>query len=102
MSDRRAYTRLEMHAGVFIIRGETAFLTEVSNVSAGGVSVVRPENWQEDPDGIYHLYFVLDPDRILCLKGSVVHESVDHLGFTFAKGYAIQSEQLLAESRTWL
>ena len=102
MSERRAYTRLEMHAGVFIVRGETAFLTEVSNVSAGGASVVRPKNWREDADGSYHLYFVLDPDRILCLKGSVVHESAEYLGFTFAQGYAIQSEQLLAESRNWL
>lgn len=102
MSDRRAYTRLEMHAGVFITRGESAWLTEVANVSAGGASVVRPDSWQDSSGTTFHLYFILDQDRILCLKGTVVHESSEHVGFTFAKGYAIQSEQLLAESRTWL
>ena len=64
-TDLRTFRRLEMYAGVFMVQGEKAYLSELTNVSAGGVSVKRPGTWQHDPEGIYQLFFVLDQDRIL-------------------------------------
>lgn len=93
--------RLRMYAGVFITLGDRAYLTELSNVSAGGVMVRRPEGWPAETQDTYRLYFVLDRDRILAARGHVVHAQEDELGFEFAPGYALQSEQLLAESRNW-
>ena len=102
MSDeQRGYPRLEMYAGVFLTQGERAYLSELSDISAGGAKVQRPGHWQNDPQGQYHMFFILDQDRILCIKGTVVHEQDEFLGFEFAPGYAIQAEQLLAESRNW-
>ncbi|MEM7708787.1 MAG: PilZ domain-containing protein [Pseudomonadota bacterium] len=99
--DLRNSPRLKMYAGVFITLGDRAFLTELSNVSAGGVMVRRPDGWPEQTDETYRLYFVLDRDRILAARGTVIHAQNDELGFEFLPGYALQSEQLLAESRNW-
>ena len=99
--DHRLSPRLKMYAGVFITLGDRAYLTELSNVSAGGVMVRRPEGWPDPSEEIYRLYFVLDRDRILAARGQVVHAQDDELGFEFTPGYALQSEQLLAESRNW-
>jgi hypothetical protein len=100
-NEHRGYPRLEMYVGVFLTQGERAFLSELSDVSAGGARVQRPQNWQHDENGIYSLYFILDQDRILCIKGKVAHQHEDYIGFRFEPGYAIQAEQLLAESRNW-
>ncbi len=90
-----------MYAGVFITLGDHAYLTELSNVSVGGVMVRRPEGWPQHSSEIYRLYFVLDKDRILAARGHVVHAQDDELGFEFEPGYTLQSEQLMAESRNW-
>ncbi len=100
-SDQRGFPRLEMYAGVFLVQGERGYLSELMNVSAGGASVRKPSSWETDPDGEYRMFFILDQDRVLCIKGLVAHEQDGQIGFTFAPGYAIQAEQLLAESRNW-
>ncbi|MDX1571541.1 MAG: PilZ domain-containing protein [Xanthomonadales bacterium] len=99
--DRRRDSRLGMYAGVFMTHGEQAYLSELVNVSAGGVTVQRPTNWQSDHGGIYSLYFVLDQERIWCIKCAVAHEQEEVLGFSFQPGYAVKADQLLAESRNW-
>lgn len=99
--ESRGYPRLEMYVGVFMVQGERAFLSELCDVSAGGARIQRPGNWQHDEGGIYSLYFILDQDRIMCIKGKVVHEQDESVGIQFEPGYAIQAEQLLAESRNW-
>lgn len=99
--NKRGYPRVEMFAGVFIVRGERAHLSELCNISAGGVSVKKPTGWPIDQAGEYHLYFVLDQARILCIKASVAHQQDEILGFAFAPGYQSRVKQLLAESRSW-
>ncbi len=100
-ADRREYPRAEMYAGIFLVQGERAFLTEMQNVSAGGLSVVRPGNWQLDADGHYQLFCILEQDRILYLRGKVSYQEEQRLGFEFEPGYAVQAEQLLVESKNW-
>ncbi len=99
--NKRGNPRLEMFAGVFIVRGEQAHLSELCNISAGGVSVKKPARWKREADRTYRLFFVLDQARILCIKAAVAHEQDDTLGFEFAPGYETQAQQLLAESRNW-
>lgn len=99
--NKRGYPRLEMFAGVFIVRGEQAHLSELCNISAGGVNLKRPANWKPGSDRTFRLFFVLDQARILCIKATVAHEQDDALGFKFAPGYEAQAQQLLAESRNW-
>jgi hypothetical protein len=100
-TDQRGYPRLEMYAGVFMTQGERAHLSELTNISAGGARIQIPASWQRDMGGVYHLYFILDQDRILCIRARVMNETDDAIGFKFEPGYAIQAEQLLAESRNW-
>jgi len=99
--EQRGYPRLEMYAGVFMTQGDMAYLSELANVSAGGARIQTPSNWQPDMDAVYNLFFILDQDRILCIRARVVHETDNAIGFSFEPGYAIQAEQLLAESRNW-
>jgi len=99
--EKRGFHRLEMYTGVFLTQGERGYLSELINVSAGGVSLRKPGAWQNDPEGQYKLYFILDQDRVLCVKAKVIHQQDELLGFEFMAGYAIQAEQLLAESRNW-
>jgi hypothetical protein len=100
-AEQRGYPRLEMYAGVFMTQGDLAYLSELANVSAGGARVQTPGNWVSDMKAVYNLFFILDQDRILCIRARVVHEGDDAVGFEFEPGYAIQAEQLLAESRNW-
>lgn len=100
-AEQRGHPRLEMFAGVFMTQGDLAYLSELVNVSAGGARVQAPANWEPDMNAVYNLFFILDQDRILCIRARVVHEMEDSIGFEFEPGYAIQAEQLLAESRNW-
>ena len=100
-AEQRGYPRLQMYAGVFMTQGDLAYLSELANVSAGGAQIHTPSNWQPDMDAVYNLFFILDQDRILCIRAHVAHETDDAIGFEFEPGYAIQAEQLLAESRNW-
>ena len=100
-AEQRGYPRLQMYAGVFMTKGDLAYLSELANVSAGGAQIHTPGNWQTDMDAVYNLFFILDQDRILCIRARVAHEFDDAVGFEFELGYAIQAEQLLAESRNW-
>ena len=100
-AEQRGYPRLVMYAGVFMTHGDLAYLSELANVSAGGAQVQAPANWDSDMQAVYNMFFILDQDRILCIRARVVHESEDSIGFEFEPGYAIQAEQLLAESRNW-
>lgn len=99
--ERRKFSRIEMYAGIFVVQGERAYLTEMQDVSAGGLSISRPGNWRDDPGGDYQLYCILEQERILCVGGRVAHEAEDTVGMLFQPGYAVQAEQLLAESRNW-
>ena len=82
-------------------RGERAHLSELCDISAGGVSVKKPGDWPTDQTGDYDLFFVLDQARILCIKATVAHQQDEILGFKFASGYQARVEELLAESRNW-
>lgn len=99
--DKRDYPRLSLGSGVFITKGENAYLAETLNISAGGASTTRPGNWREDPDSVYRLYFILEPERIISIKARVVHEQRNQIGFHFEPGFAIQAEELLTQSRLW-
>ena len=100
-SEQRGYPRLQMYAGVFMTKGDVAYLSELANVSAGGAQILTPGSWQPDLNAVYNLFFILDQDRILCIRAHVARESDDAIGFEFESGYAIQAEQILAESRNW-
>jgi len=99
--ERRQYPRLQMHAGVFIVQGDRGYLTEMKDVSAGGLRVIRPNNWHYEAQYQCQIFCILEQERILCLHGFVNHEEEQSLGFEFCPGFAVQAEQLLAESRNW-
>ena len=99
--ERRQYPRLQVHAGVFLVQDDRAYLTEMKDISAAGLSVLRPVNWHYEADRPCKIFCILEQERILCLHGSVSHEEEHILGFNFAPGFAVQAEQLLAESRNW-
>ncbi|MEM9303237.1 MAG: PilZ domain-containing protein [Pseudomonadota bacterium] len=101
MDERRDSPRLKMYAGVFILRGEKAYLTEVENVSTGGASMTRPSNWDGHLESRCALYFIIEQDHILLIRGHLVHETESRLGFEFDSGFAAESEELVTESRRW-
>lgn len=101
MQERRVFTRIKMYAGVLITRGEQAWLTEVTNVSAGGASVLTPTRWEAGVGMEHLLYFILEQERILCIRGTVTHEHDDSIGFEFAADHRNAAEELLAASSEW-
>jgi hypothetical protein len=90
-----------MYSAVMLVRGELAFLTEVSNVSLGGASVAKPRSWNGQSGEEYLLYFVFDQDTILSIKGKVAHAQPAHVGFEFLPSEATRASELLEESRHW-
>lgn len=101
MEERRGSPRLKMYAGVFILHGQDAYLTEVDNVSTGGASVARPTRWAARDGHQCRLYFVLDQETILLLRATVAHVDRRQVGLVFEPGQAIEAEQLVAASRHW-
>ncbi len=99
--ERRHHPRLEMYAGVFLVVGERGYLSEMCDVSAGGIRVTRPGNWQSDRGRDCQLFCILEQERILRLEATIVHETESAIGLVFHEGYAVPAEQLLAESRNW-
>lgn len=102
VDEKRGYPRLSMHGAVFVVQGETAYLTELLNVSAGGVCTRKPARWQIAQEPTFRLFVVLEDEKILCIQSRVIHERGEEVGFEFLPGYAIEAELLLTESARWL
>ena len=90
-----------MYEGVFILRGERAYLAEAEDVSTGGASLARPRNWSSAGDGSWQLFFIIDQDTLLRFEAHLVHESERRIGFEFEPGFAREAEELVGESRRW-
>ncbi|MEO8671312.1 MAG: PilZ domain-containing protein [Tahibacter sp.] len=98
-SEKRRHPRLSVFSAAMLVIGDDGFLSEVQDLSQGGVRVARPRNWQADAGIECHLFLIFDQDTIIGLRVKVVRSGSEDLGLEFAAGQEARIERLLYESR---
>jgi hypothetical protein len=99
VNEKRQHPRLELSSTVLISNGRSAWLAHVNDISAGGARVLKPLDWSDPGVQPLLLHFIFDQDTVIIVRGTVVRDSPDHLGFWFKSGQEEEVGRLMYESR---
>lgn len=98
-AEKRRHPRLPVFTAALITRDGQGWLSEVRDLSQGGVRLARPRRWPGGGEGVYRLYLVFDGDTVIGLDACCVREGEDDLGMAFAPGQGEAIDAMLYESR---
>ncbi|MBS0488300.1 MAG: PilZ domain-containing protein [Proteobacteria bacterium] len=77
--------RMRIRSAAMMIRGADAWSTEIADISATGVLLVRPENWQGNPGDLYALDMIVGEELNIHVEATVARITTNHLGFAYAR-----------------
>ncbi len=76
-------SRMPVHTVVLISRADHAWSSEILDISATGARVVRPLDWQGEPDDVFQLDVVISETAALHLEARVARVTAEHVAFQF-------------------
>ena len=76
---------MRIRSAAMMIRGADAWSTEIADISATGVLLVRPENWQGNPGDLYALDMIVGEELNIHVEATVARITTNHLGFAYAR-----------------
>ncbi len=76
---------MRIRSAAMMIRGADAWSTEIADISATGVLLVRPENWQGKPGDFYALDMIVGEELNIHVEATVARITTNHLGFAYAR-----------------
>ena len=82
---RTRHTRMPIRSTVLISRGATSWATEIENISATGVLVLRPENWQVKAGESCAVDLLIGEDLHIHLDATVVRLTARHVAFAYTR-----------------
>lgn len=68
-----------------MIRGADAWSTEIADISATGVLLVRPEDWNGKHGDMYALDMIVGEELNIHVEATVARITTNHLGFAYAR-----------------
>jgi hypothetical protein len=97
--EKRVHPRTEISSIAVLVAPERGgYLTNVLDISSGGVRMQRPLAWV-DHHGIFRLYFIFDQDTVIEVRALMVRQGDDHLAFRFEDPQSPEVMQLMYETR---
>ena len=82
---RTRHTRMPIRSTVLISRGATSWATEIENISATGVLVLRPENWLLKAGESCAVDLLIGEDLHIHLDATVVRVTSHHIAFAYTR-----------------
>lgn len=76
---------MRIRSAAMMIRGADAWSTEIADISATGVLLVRPESWQGKPRDLYALDMIVGEELNIHVEATVARITTNHLGFAYAR-----------------
>jgi len=80
---RSRHARIPMHSMVLVSRGVNAWTSEIENISATGVLILRPEDWSGNAGDTCALDLLFGDDLHIHLEASVVRVTQEFVGFAY-------------------
>lgn len=87
-----------MFSAALITRDGRGWLSEVRDLSQGGVCLARPTHWVDGIEASCRVYFIFDQETVIALNARCVRDGVEDLGLEFLPGQDSDVEALLYES----
>jgi hypothetical protein len=101
------HARKTIHSAVLLMHGGDVWSSEIEDISATGVQVLRPKGWNGSVGQLYALDMIIGDDLNIHLDATIARVTIAHIGFAYARippekevplwsllgGYADQLEQ---------
>jgi hypothetical protein len=98
-AEKRRHPRLAVFSAAMVVIGDDGYLTEVQDLSQGGVRVGRPRHWQGVMGTDCRVFLIFDQETVIGLASRVVRVGDTDLGLEFTPGQEGRIQALLYESR---
>jgi hypothetical protein len=79
------HARMSIRSIVLISMGPASWTTEIENISATGVLVLRPEDWRAKAGERCALDLLVDDDLHIHLEATVARLTRHHVGFAYTR-----------------
>ncbi|MGH8040427.1 MAG: PilZ domain-containing protein [Rudaea sp.] len=76
---------MRINSAVLMSRGADAWSSEIEDISATGVLVSRPEDWQGNIGDLYALDMIIGEELNIHVEATVARMTSRHLGFAYAR-----------------
>lgn len=87
--DRRWAERLPDDARVMVVRGESAWYTELQDFSEGGCGLVRPAGCGLETDDVVRLFFYTDDKPVVIVMARVARVTDARIGIEYHESQPI-------------
>lgn len=98
-AEKRRHPRLSVFSAAMVVIGDDGHLTEVQDLSAGGLRVGRPRGWTASAGIDARVFLIFDQETVIGLGVRVVRVGAGDLGLEFLPGQEARVQNLLYESR---
>ena len=77
--------RMPIQSTVLLSRGADSWTTDIEDISASGVLVVRPDGWAYGVGALFVLDMMIGPDLNIHLEATVARVTADQVGFAYTR-----------------
>lgn len=79
------HARKQINSAVLMIRGGQSWSSEIKDISATGVMLVRPDGWNGKLNDEYALDMIIGDDLNIHVDATVARITEYHLGFAYSR-----------------
>lgn len=77
--------RMPIQSTVLLSRGADSWTTDIEDISASGVLVVRPDGWNYGAGALFVLDMMIGPDLNIHVEATVARVTADEVGFAYTR-----------------
>ena len=79
------HARMRISSAVLMMHGADAWSSEIEDISATGVLVMKPEGWNGQLGDLYALDMIIGEDLNIHVDASVARITAHHIGFAYSR-----------------
>ena len=79
------HARMPIDSAVLMMHGDEVWSTELEDISATGVLVRRPREWNDVLGALYVLDMIIGSQLNIHLEATIARIETDHIGFAYAR-----------------
>jgi len=79
------HARMRITSAVLMMHGADAWSSEISDISATGVLVAKPEEWSGHLGDLYTLDMIIGENLNIHVEATVARITPHHVGFAYAR-----------------
>lgn len=84
--ERRRHARRQIYTAAMVTPNGHRHSARVHDISYGGARLALPQDWSPNEGTSVRVFFLLDSDEPIVLRGHVTRVAIDHMGLEFDEG----------------